>query len=261
MQQEKRITTVITCLNEKGGVGKTALAVNAAAGLAARGHQVLLIDADEQGHATLSLGMTKWPGLYDFLVRTAPIKDVLRAIDPGKYGGAGLTRLYLIGSNVETRNIANSISNSWALADRVAELAPMFEYVVIDTAPTPSLLHGAIYLATDFIVYPTECEHLSFDGLAESLTRLQTLRRLHGTKASVAGIVPNKVRGNTLEHQENLKALRAEFRDLVWTPISQAIVWAEAAAYALPVFMHAPESAAASAVWEIVDKVEKLNHG
>lgn len=245
-----------TVLNEKGGTGKTTVAITAAAGLASRGKEVLVVDADEQGHATLALGERKYPGLYDLLVRDAPYRDVLRAVDPSRYGGDGRSRLYLIGSNVETRSIANLISDAFLMKTRLAELADVFDYCIIDTSPTPSLLHGAIYLATDHILYPTELEFLSFDGLAESLKRLQASQRLHNSGIEIAGIVPNKFRSTTLEHRENLAELKAQFGALVWDPIPQSIVWAETARYAMPIFVHAPGHDAALAAWEIIDRIE-----
>jgi chromosome partitioning protein len=77
---------VITLLNEKGGVGKTTLATHIGAGLAVRGLRVIIIDADPQGHATVSLGMQRKPGLYDLLVRDASFTSVLQQVPHETYG-------------------------------------------------------------------------------------------------------------------------------------------------------------------------------
>ena len=50
---------IIAFVSQKGGVGKTTLAVNVAAALAGRGGKVLLVDADSQGSAT------DWAGLRE----------------------------------------------------------------------------------------------------------------------------------------------------------------------------------------------------
>lgn len=112
---------VITLLNEKGGVGKTTLATHLAMGMAARGAKVLLVDGDPQGHATIRCGVKKSPGLYELLVRDAQWREVVVNVAPEKFGIPGEVlpagRLWVLPSNVETRNIANSISESSLLAE------------------------------------------------------------------------------------------------------------------------------------------------
>jgi len=248
-------------INEKGGSGRTTVFTNLAAGLAARGRRVLLVDADEQGHATIACGFEKFAGLYDLMVRRRPWSEVYCAVDPAWYGSGGLSNLYVAGSNVETRSIALNITDAWTLAARLREVADQFEFCLIDTSPTPSLLHSTIYLAADYIICPTELEVLGLDGLHESVKRVQAARAVHGADLRLAGVIPNKCRLATLEHRENLARLQEWFGDAVWPPVSLSIIWPEALAYKRPVIMHAPDHDAAFSVWEMVDRVEALNSG
>ena len=54
---------VFAFANQKGGVGKTTVAVTLADGLARSGYKTLLLDLDPQGHVALSFGLEKTPGL------------------------------------------------------------------------------------------------------------------------------------------------------------------------------------------------------
>jgi chromosome partitioning protein len=62
----------IAAINQKGGVGKTTVAINLAGALNERGHDVLFVDLDPQGNATEGLGLADTfeaqpPSLYDAL--------------------------------------------------------------------------------------------------------------------------------------------------------------------------------------------------
>ena len=60
-------TTIITVSNAKGGVGKTTFSTNLAAGLAAMGLKVLLVDGDPQANCSTLLGVPQGKGVYKLL--------------------------------------------------------------------------------------------------------------------------------------------------------------------------------------------------
>lgn len=259
---------VIATTNEKGGVGKSTVSCHLAAGLTMRGYKVVLVDADPQGHATIMFGLNKEPGIYDLLVRSVPFKDVLRVPSPDRYAVPDTKpsgQLYVVASNVETRSIPMQISDAFAVEDRFRELDNIIDVVIFDTSPTPSLLHGSIYLATDAILYPTKCETLSFDGLMESLMHkdmIQPQRKRWGLdNLEVMGIIPTMYRSSTVVHQENLNMLKARYGKLVWPELAMRTTWVEASYFKQLVFRFAPESNAAREMWAVVDRVELALHG
>src|SRR5262245_24919058 len=107
---------IITLLNEKGGVGKTTMAATIGAGLAIMGYRVMLIDADPQGHLTLSFGIKRQYSLYNLLVRdeefskpgiVVPVPPEVYALPNAKTPSTG--RLFIVPGNRETRLIAQAL--------------------------------------------------------------------------------------------------------------------------------------------------------
>lgn len=257
---------VITLLNEKGGVGKTTLATHLAAGLAVSGLRVMLIDADPQGHATLAFGLKKEAGLLNLLVNGWDFDEVLRVPDPVNYKLADRPvsgSLYVIPSDTGTRAIPGALEDVTELSTRLQEVQDDIDVVVFDTPPTPSLLHSSIYLATDGIIYPTECESFSMDGLAMSVNRRRNfdpLRlQINRHPIEVVGIIPNKYERNTVLHTEHLKVLLKAFGDQVWYPIAKRTSWREAAAARKMIWTIGPESKAAGDAIKMINRtVEKV---
>jgi chromosome partitioning protein len=257
---------VLTFLNEKGGVGKTTLATTIGAGLAIMGYRVLLIDADPQGHMTISLGEKKHHALYDLLVRDAEFNDpgIVRTIPAKNYAFPNAKqpetgRLFMVPGNRETRLISQALEGEpFIIQKRMAELAEedIVDFVIFDTSPTPSTFHALIYLATDHIIYPTEVTYLSFDGLVQSIkhtTDYSKKKTSEGlSEIKLTGIIPTKFRSNTHEHQQKFKSLKQGFGDMVWTPLPMSVVWEEAMSRQMSVFSYAYDHPVMEDAWKIV---------
>ncbi len=259
----------ITLLNEKGGVGKTTLAVHLAMAAAATGKRVMLIDTDPQGHSTLRCGFPKAGKIYDLLVRDEDWSECAVLVPYKRYARDGYTpgKLYLLPSNVETRNISGSIDSVEKLAVRIEELREddLVDLVIIDTSPTPSLFHASIYIATDGIIFPTTLAFTSFDGLNMGMLHKQGAdvgrkSRFQMPPIQLLGIVPIMSRLATLEQADNLAELKKNYGESVWPDLPLRTLWTETESRALPVWQLDPQSDATKEFWSVYAKLEELLH-
>lgn len=247
---------VITLLNEKGGVGKTTLAVTLSTGLAALGYRVLLVDTDPQGHATISLGVEKAPSFYDLIVRGAGLGQVATVVPPARYAVPDEAddvqgKLYLVPGNIESRGIPMQIDDDLAMLQIVSQLdkRDVVDFVIFDTSPTPSLIHKMLLIASDGVIYPTEANMLSLDGLSESIKHVKGANRERQSNGlaqiKLLGIVPMRTR-RTLEHIENLKDIEEVFGETrLWNPMPMRTMWEECTRERLSIFAYAPFEEAA----------------
>lgn len=260
---------VISLLNEKGGVGKTTLSVHIAAGLANLGKRVLLIDADAQGHSTIMLGQSKRGGLYDLVVREASWRDCTVAVSPDVWaepswnGSDGA--LMVVPSNVETQGITNMVDDTAILKERLEEIEDVVDYVIIDTSPTPSLLHAMLYYATHGIIMPSQPEGLAMDGLAHTtrhMTRVNKLRRNAGLPtAKFLGVVPTMFDARTNAHEWGLNEIRKHFGETTtWPVMPMRTIWRDVSAKRVTIFSHAPRDVAADEMRAIVRRTMEAIH-
>jgi cellulose biosynthesis protein BcsQ len=257
---------VLTLMNEKGGVGKTTLGINISAAAAARGYRVMLIDADAQANTTAFARLKPQPMLHDLIIRGISWADAAKPISPEYFSIPGDLlsegQLFVVPSNLETRSIPLNMRNPAVFLKRIRELrdSGLIDLVIIDTSPTPSLLHAALFYATDAVIHPVTLSLMSFSGLLSV--------EHHRNEANVGrvtlglpeieawGIIPTKYEENTLIHQHNMEKLIERYGDQVWLPLSKRTVWEQAEQQRLPIYSHDPTSKAALEFWEVLDQVE-----
>jgi len=236
----------ITLLNEKGGVGKTTLAMTLACALARDGHTVMAIDSDPQGTLTYGLGQPRAPHFYNLIQRKEAWADLACQIPFDRIAPNTKGRLFLLPGDRETRNL--NVEDAALLLKRLQEIKQSFDYVVIDTAPSASLLHILVYLASDYILYPTQLEMFSMQGLKQSIqvmgeyTEFRAARRL--PPIQLMGIAPTMTRLNTGGHSANMSDLQKSGLP-VMRPIHNRIAWSDAAATRRSIFAYDALSEAA----------------
>ena len=226
----------VAVLNQKGGTGKTTTAINLAAGLADRGLKTLLIDMDPQGSVGVSLGISGEHTTAHVLRDGAdpahcvvPIRDNLDVITSDE-------RL----ADVEIA-LARRDDGSYVLRQRLAGISG-YAYVVLDCAPSITLLtRNALNFAGEVIV-PVACDYLSMVGTKQMSRTIGDINALTKHDIRITGVVPTffDIR-NRISHLV-LQELKKMFGPLLLTPIRINTRLKEAPIHRKTIFEFAPDS-------------------
>lgn len=244
------MTTTITVIgNQKGGVGKTSTTCNLAAALVSMGRRVLTLDLDPQANTTATLDAAGEYTMYDVLRsdETGVIAEaIVETAWPGVNAVPGTRQLALF----EQESI---MTPEHRLKNAMWDAAGLdqFDDILIDTPPSLGRLTLNGLIVADRVVILTELESYSLSGVGEFVQTLTAIRRNPqlNPPLRLAGIIVNKARLNTVEHQEGLQELKAAFgTDVVKSPYMRAstVVPASASAHK-PVSVMRGASAAAIA--------------
>ena len=254
---------VISITNQKGGVGKTTSAKNIAYFIAKTGRRVLLLDFDPQGNATSGLGVDKNQlenTMADVISGDITLKDIL--METG-YKGLKLAPATPVLANTEVE-LANTKGRFTRLKNAIETVEKDFDYVIIDSPPSLSLLTVNGFIASDYLILPVQAEFYAMEGLGQLLESMKLVKKGMNPDLNLLGVLPTMVDSRTTLSGQVYEEIKKFFPGKVFnTPIPRNIRLAEAPSHGVPVGVYDRFSKGARAykavTKEIITRVEGEN--
>ena len=166
---------IISLINRKGGVGKSTISINLAAGLARSGRRVLLIDTDSQGQAGRALGCSPEIGLAELVLGEARPQEAIHPARENLWLLAGGRSL----SGLKRWITRKDYGGEQTLAEALSPLEDQYDLAILDTSPGwDALTVNALFYA-ERILAPVALEVLALQGLLEFQASLAAIQRYH----------------------------------------------------------------------------------
>ncbi len=281
---------IIAIVNQKGGTGKTTTAVNLGGALAELGRQVLVVDLDPQGNATLHTGLmpeqqerTIWSVMDQAVEPLEPdvmdekdFKALLDSLWEERSFDPNLIPIVhrpndnpfdLVPSNLELSEadlaLASAVSRERRLAIVLSSLET-YDYILIDCPPHLGILTLNALTAADSVIIPLETAFFASKGMNQLFRVLLQVKQTLNHRLGVLGVLITQVDQRTIHSRqiamEAREALAKRVR-VFETEIPINVDLADASAAGVTVLRYAPNSRGAKAYRQLAQEIEAIHHG
>jgi len=253
---------VLVIANRKGGCGKSTTTANLGVGLARQGKKTLIIDADSQHSLSISLGV-KEPDNLPISLATI-ISDIINdyGIDPTSgivHHSEGVDLLpannSLAGMEI---SLAPLIGRETVLKQYIDLVKPLYDYCLIDTAPTLDLLSVNALAAADSVIIPITPKFLDAKGLELLLRSISQIRKAINPNLDICGILLTMVDCRTIFTRDIISLVESAYGNnirIFGEHIPHSVRAAESTAQGISIYKHDPNGKVAAAYAALTEEV------
>lgn len=228
--------TIVSLVNQKGGVGKTTTAVSLAVALGRRGQRVLLVDLDPQANATSALGIDgkDFAGTYDAVLDETPMAQCVVHVE-NEHVSLVPSSAELSGAEVE---LVPVMARERRLTNALSQVRDSYDWILIDCPPSLGLLTINALTASNAVIIPVQCEYMALEGLSRLMETLDLVKRNLNPQLHVLGVILTMFDARTRLAQQVVDEVRGHFPQTFTTIIPRSVRLSEAPSHGKSIFLY-----------------------